>query len=397
MFLTVQTLLQQHLNRFAAQHRLSSDMLNAAVRLRDCRTAALGGHINSCPNGHIDQIAYNSCRHRSCPQCNSLAKARWLDGWKRRLLKTPHYHTIFTTPHELLPLWRYNKSVFADTLFAAASETLTELLADPKYLGARIGLLAALHTWSQTLAGHVHLHVLVTAGGLDKSGCWKKPIKSCLLPRKVLMIKFRGKFRAMLLARLDHGELRLPPDTSESRLRGLLNKVGRTIWNVKILERYDHGDGVAIYLARYLKGGPISNRRLVSQQDGRVSFRYRIPAQQSEDRNRQGEMSLTIDEFLMRLLEHVPPRRLQTVRGYGLYSGNQHSHLDAAHEALGDAPVERDGKPLSWQAFCESVGTADAGKCPLCGAKLVANRHFKRGPPPLVNSMHHLTPNDRVA
>lgn len=381
MCLTIQTLLQQHFESFAARHPLSLDMINAAVRMRDCRTAAMGGHINSCPEGHFDQIAYNSCRHRSCPQCNGLPRARWLEAWQRRLLPCPHHHTIFTTPHTLLPLWRYNKKVFADKLFAAASASLSELLADTKYLGGRVGLLAALHTWSQTLAGHVHLHVLVTAGGLDSSDNWCAAKKSCLLPRKVLMIKFRGKLRAMLLEALEKGELKVPPNTTLARLRGELNRLGRTVWNVKILERYDHGSGVATYLAQYLKGGPIGNGRLLALRDGEVLFRYRIPASPGSDRNRQGITHLLIDEFLGRLLEHVAPRGYQTVRGYGLYSGNQHSHLDAAHQALGNVLPEKEA-PLSWQDFCETAGHLDAGKCPVCGRDLVAHSHFARARSP---------------
>jgi hypothetical protein len=382
MGLTIQSLLQSHLDSFAARHRLSRDMLNAALRMRDCRTATMGGHVNSCPEGHFDQIAYNSCRHRSCPQCNGLTRARWLEGWRQRLLPCPHYHTIFTTPHDLLPLWRYNKALFADTLFAAASQTLVELLADPKYLGARVGLLAALHTWSQTLAGHVHLHVLVSAGGLDDRGHWRLPVKSCLLPRKVLMIKFRGKLRAKLIEKLDRGELVVPPDTSEAKLRGLLNKIGRIVWNVKILERYDHGRGVATYLAHYLKGGPIGNHRLLAEREGRVYFRYRVSAREGSDRNRQGVMNLSVDDFLARLLEHVPPRRFQAVRGYGLYCGNQHSRLGEAHEALGSEPPESDAAILSVEEFLEAAGQADAGKCPTCGAALVTHSHFERGRAP---------------
>lgn len=382
MGLTIQSLFQRHLDRFAGQHRLSGGMLNAAVRMRDCRTAAMGGHVNSCPEGHFHQIAYNSCRHRSCPQCNALPRARWLEGWKQRLLPCPHYHTIFTSPHDLLPLWRYNKRVFADTLFAAASQTLVELLEDPKYLGARVGLLAALHTWSQTLAGHVHLHVLVTAGGLDDRGHWRLPVKSCLLPRKVLMVKFRGKLRAKLIEKLDRGELVVPRDTTEARLRGLLNKIGRMVWNVKILDRYEHGSGVATYLAQYLKGGPISNRRLLSEREGRVYFRYRVSAGEGTDRNRQSEMNLAVDDFLARLLEHVPPRRFQTVRGYGLYSGNQHSRLGEAHQALGSEPPESGACVLGVEEFLESVEQSEVCKCPTCGARLVAHSHFERGRSP---------------
>ncbi len=381
MATTLQTLLQEHLDDFAQRHRLSLDMVRAAANLRACRTAAMGGHINSCPEGHFDEIAYNSCRHRSCPQCNGLPRARWLDGWKQRLLPCPHFHTIFTTPHELLPLWRYNKAVFADTLFAAASQTLRELLADEKYLGARVGILAALHTWSQTLAGHVHLHVLVTAGGLGSDGQWRVAKKSCLLPRKVLMIKFRGKLRAMILERLASGELQVPAETRLAKLRSLLNRLGRTVWNVKILPRYEHGNGVASYLANYLKGGPIGNHRILGERDGRVYFRYRMRSSDRSEPNHQGVTSLTIDDFLLRLLEHVPPRRLQTVRGYGLYSGNQHSHLAAAHVALGSAVPEVE-PPLSWQEFCEAAGISDAGRCPKCGKPLVSHAEFKRGRSP---------------
>jgi hypothetical protein len=381
MGVTIQQLLQEHFDSFAARHPLSRDMFYAAVQMRDCRTAAMGGHINSCPDGHFDQIAYNSCRHRCCPQCNGLSRARWLESWKQRLLPCPHYHLIFTTPHELLPLWRYNKAVFANKLFEAACQSLRELLDDPRYLGARAGLLAALHSWSQMLAGHVHLHVLCTAGGLDADGNWVEPKKSCLLPRQVLMRKFRGKFRALLLKALRKGELKVPPDTTAARLRGLLNRLGRTTWNVKILPRYDHATGVAKYLARYLKGGPISNRRLLAVRDGRVLFRYRMPATAGMDRTRQGIASLSVDEFLERLLEHVPPRRFQTVRGYGLYSGNQYSHLDQAYRGLSQVPPEPE-PPLSWQELCERAGHEEAGKCPICGKPLISHSHFARGRSP---------------
>jgi hypothetical protein len=388
MSVTIQQLLQEHFDGFAARHRLSPDMFHAAVQMRDCRTAAMGGHINSCPDGHFDQIAYNSCRHRCCPQCNSLPRARWLDGWQQRLLPCPHYHLIFTTPHDLLPLWRYNKEVFANKLFEAAARSLRELLDDPRYLGARAGLLAALHTWSQMLAGHVHLHMLCTAGGLDDEGNWVEPKKSCLLPRQVLMRKFRGKFCALLRQALNKGELQVPPDTTAARLRSLLNRLGRTTWNVKILPRYEHGSGVAKYLARYLKGGPIGNRRLLAVRDGRVLFRYRMPGSSGMDRARHGSTSLSVDEFLGRLLEHVPTRGFQTVRGYGLYSGNQHSRLDQAYRALGQVPPEQEPR-LSWQEFCERAGGAEAGKCPVCGKALVSHHHFERGrsPPQLAALM----------
>ena len=147
-------------------------------------------------------------------------------------------------------------------------------------------MLAGLHTWSQTLAAHVHLHVLVTAGGLDANQRWQPAVKNCLLPRKVLMIVFRGKFRAFTLKALQQGELRLPPSTTTNSWIGELNRLGRLPWNVKVFDRYQHGRGVARYLARYMRGGPIGNQRILSCEQGVVRFRYRVPSQQAGDRTR---------------------------------------------------------------------------------------------------------------
>jgi Transposase zinc-binding domain len=143
MALTVQAILQQHYAAFAASHPLAAYQRDAAERLRDCRTAALGGHWRSCPNGHVHTAHYNSCHHRSCPLCAALERERWLAGWKERLLDCPHVHTVFTTPQDLVPLWRYNKKVFPELLFHAATDALRELLGDPKYMGGLPGLLAA--------------------------------------------------------------------------------------------------------------------------------------------------------------------------------------------------------------------------------------------------------------
>lgn len=151
--LTIQSLLQKHYNNFATRHPISIDMHRAAMMLQMCRTAAMGGHCNSCPDGHFDELVYNSCRHRSCPQCGWLPREQWLYGWKHRLLRCPHHHCVFTLPHDLNPIWRYNKTEFSDLLFRTCSETLQELLGDEKYLGGRVGLLCALHTWNQAALG----------------------------------------------------------------------------------------------------------------------------------------------------------------------------------------------------------------------------------------------------
>ena len=383
MAVSLQTIVQQHFPDFAASHRLPSHMQRAAWAVKHCRTRELGGHVNSCPDGHYHQIAYNSCRHRSCPQCGWLPKEKWLDGWRKRLLPCPHHHVIFTVPHELNDIWRHNKSAFADTLFAAASKTLTELLGDTKYLGGRIGILAALHTWNQELQEHVHLHTIVTAGGLGNDGTWRKPKKKCLLPRKVLMIKFRGKFKAMLREKVRKGTVKLPTWMSQEQFDDLLKQLTNKPWNVKVYDAYRDGLSVATYLARYIKGGPIGNSRILSIDNGVVTFRYRLPARQGGDGKRQSVKRLPVDAFLARWFEHVPPKRFQTVRGYGLYSGNQHSRWKEAAAALGVGEVPIQKEQASWQEWCEAAGMVQACCCPHCGKQLISHHEFPagRGPP----------------
>jgi hypothetical protein len=353
-------------------------MLRAAFRIRDCRTALMGTHLVKCPDDHVCMIEYNSCKHRMCQTCNGFERVRWLHRWSQRLLPCPHHHVVFTVPHELLDLWRYNKRKFADILFAAASGALRKLLADPKYCGGRPGLLAALHTWSQTLAAHVHLHVLVTAGGLDEqTGRWLPTKRECLLPRKVLMIIFRGQFRALVLEALAAGELKLPPSQfkhspqSSTLWQNQLNRLGRIPWNVKVFGRYRDGRTVAVYLARYLRGGPIGNSRLISCDGQHVEFRSRVPAHEGQDCTRETTTKLTVLEFMRRLLEHVPERGTQTVRGYGLYSGNQHSRLAAAFSALGRQPPSAEHDKLDVAKWLIQQGRDPKSLCcPLCGKKL---------------------------
>lgn len=394
MALTVQAILQEHFQAFAETHPLAPYQRDAARQLRDCRTAALGGHWRSCPQGHVHTPHYNSCHHRSCPLCAALARERWLDAWKERLLDCPHSHSTLTTPQELIPLWRYNKKRFADLLFHAGTDTLRELLADAKYLGALPGLLAGLHTWGQQQQIHLHLHVLVTWGGLNAEGQWVQPRRRCLLPRQVLMEKFRGKFLASLRKALERGELVLPPDQSLAQTQSLLNRLGRVVWNAKIFDPYEHGRGVATYLARYLKGGPLSNGRLLDCRAGVVRFWYRDnrDRDEGETRGRRKILSLAVDQFLARLLEHVPPPGLQTVRAYGLYASSKHPQRALARAQRGQA-AEPVGRPkLQWWELCERLGLQVQRVCPVCGAPLLVHAPFPAGrfsrlappPPPLL-------------
>ncbi len=236
----------------------------------------------------------------------------WLAKQKGRILKCDHFHVIFTIPHELNPIWRLNTRLMINILFLSARDSLFELLGDEKYLGAKPGIIASIHTWTKTLILHPHIHCLVTGGGLTTNDTWKNARNNFLIPFDVLKINFRKRVRAAILAALSKNELKLPDEMTPQKLINLLNKLGRKKWNVSIREKYAHGKGVLTYLARYIRGGPISNSRIIKIENNTVTFNY--------GRKEKKIMELSITEFIERFLQHIPPKNAILVRCYGLYS-----------------------------------------------------------------------------
>jgi len=379
---TLRGIFQEHFEAYAERHRLPAYVHRAAYWIARCRTAELGGHVRRCPEGHVERAFYNSCHQRVCPQCQALATERWLERQRARLLACAHHHLIFTIPHELNALWCWNRAPMAKLLFGAVRDTLMELLHDPRYLGARPAFLAALHTWGRSLALHPHVHVLAADGGLDAEGDWVAPRRSHFLPARVLMLLFRGKFLAAIRAAAERGALQRPPDLSRERCRSLLNRLGRKKWNVHIRARYAHGEGGAAYLARYLKGGPLKNAQLLPAERGGVRFRYR-PHRDEDDAGAEPVlMNLSPEAFLARYLAHLPAPGLQTMRGYGLYGQRASALLDRARAGLGQAPAE-DPPVLRVEEFLARFRqTADASRCPRCGASLHFVSLIAHGPAP---------------
>jgi hypothetical protein len=367
--LTVQQILHQGYAAFERSHPLAAYVRKAVWALLVCRTAVLGGHIQACPEGHVERVWYNSCRHRLCPQCAWIQVERWLARQKARLLACDHYHVIFTLPAELRGLWLANVTAMTTLLFAAVRETLAELLGDEQYLGAQTGIIAALHTWSQTLVLHPHLHCLVTGGGLTDAGHWRPVRNGFLLPVRVVRAVFRGKLLAALRQGLAQGQLQIPEGRSRQQMENLLNKLGRTTWNVHIRERYAHGAGVLTYLARYIRGGPFANQRLVACAQDVVTFRYRVNGE-STDRRARGLMTLPIGEFIGRYLLHVPAPGTRVVRSYGLYAPTKQDTLAVCREHLGQEPMAAP-VVLDWQTACQARGDDHPERCPLCGRQLV--------------------------
>ncbi|MGH8058058.1 MAG: IS91 family transposase [Candidatus Entotheonellia bacterium] len=381
--LTLQTILQRGYAAYERSHPLPDYVRRAVWAILACRTAVLGGHVQACPEGHVERIWYNSCRHRMCPQCAWVQVERWLAKQKARLLACEHYHVIFTLPHELNELWLANVAGMTQLLFASVHDTLLELLGDAKYLGARPGIIATLHTWSQTLVLHPHIHCLVTGGGLTEGGDWVAVRHGFLLPMRVVMAFFRGKLLAAIRQGVAHGTLTLPAGRSRQQMENLLNRLGRAKWNVHIRERYPYGQGVLIYLARYLRGGPLSNRRLRACDGQQVVFAYEERAKAPGGQAQQRTMRLPLDQFIGRWLLHVPPPGAVLVRCWGLYAHTQGEALARCWPQVGHSP----GKvPVAGDGPLDARQGADAPleRCPVCGQPLVCTALIPRAgaPPP---------------
>jgi putative transposase/transposase-like zinc-binding protein len=384
--ITLQTIFQDAYPAYEQTHLLPAHVRRAARAIMQCRTAALGGHVQACPDGHVSRIWYNSCRHRSCPQCASLQTERWLAVQRTRLLACDHYHVIVTLPHDLNPLWLANVAVMTTLLFQAVRATLVELLAAPKYLGAQPGIIAALHTWSQTLVLHPHVHCLVTGGGLTPDGSWKAVRNGFLLPVRVVMAVLRGKLLAAIRQALAGEALVVPEGVRPQQLLNLLTRLGhpkKTKWNVHIRERYRHGAGVVTYLARYLRGGPIKNTRLVTYDGVCVTFTCRPRQEEADGSAAPQRLTLPVADFLQRWLLHVPVPQTRVVRSYGLYHPTQAEALAVCRTALGQPPVEVP-VALDWQTACAQRGDLHPERCPACGQLLVCTGVVPRGgaPPP---------------
>jgi hypothetical protein len=387
-FLTLQDIFCASYPEYECTHALPAHVRKAARAVMQCRTAALGGHVQACPDGHFTRIWYNACRHRSCPQCAYLQTERWLTRQQARLLACDHSHVIFTLPHDLNALWLANVPVMTTLLFQAVRDTLDTLLADPKYLGAQPGLIAALHTWSQTLVLHPHLHGLVTGGGLTPDGHWKAVRNGFLLPVRVVMAVFRGKMLDAIRRAFARDELVLPEAMRPQQFLHLLNRLGHaqtTPWNVHIRERYRHGAGVVTSLARSLRGGPLKNARLVAWDGDRVTFLSRVRREDGGSGSPALQrMTFPVADFLQRWLLHVPAPHTRTVRSYGLYHHTHPEALACCRVQVGQPPVVVP-VALDWQTVCAQRGDVHPERCPACGQLLVCTEVIPRAgaPPPV--------------
>ncbi|MGO8840052.1 MAG: IS91 family transposase [Methyloceanibacter sp.] len=370
--------------RRANAGHVSLGQLKVMSAIESCRTAALGGHVARCEKCAHTHIAYNSCRNRHCPKCQGAAAKEWLAEREAELLPVPYYHVVFTLPAPIADIAYQNKAVIYDILFKAAAETLITIAADPKHLGARIGLTAVLHSWGSALTHHPHVHVIVPGGGISLDGMrWISCRPGFFLPVRVLSRLFRRLFLENLVTAHGAGRLRFfgehAPLAGRDAFAACLAPLRKAEWVVYAKRPFGGPEAVLAYLSRYTHRVAIANSRLIALDDTGVTFKWKD--YRAKGRERFKVMTLAVDEFIRRFLIHVLPSGFHRIRHYGLFAnGGRTENIARARQLLnvpatqsqaGDADSTDDGEP---QALSHP--------CPCCGGRMIIIETFERGGAP---------------
>jgi putative transposase/transposase-like zinc-binding protein len=374
---------------FRATHHVSHEQERVLQAIARCRTAALGGHVEVCESCGTEQICYNSCRNRHCPKCQGQARAKWLAAEQARLLPVPYFHVVFTLPHSLNSLIRVNQRALYRLLFQAAAQTLQKFARDPQHLGAELGLTAVLHTWGQTLAEHIHVHCIVTGGGLSAEGTqWRSSHPRFLFAVAALSQVFRGKYLAGLKRLRAKHRLRFVGESAalaaDEAWTAFLSQLQHTAWVVYAKPPWGGPDQVLKYLSRYTHRVAIANQRLVFIGDGVVRFRYK-------DYRAGGAtkiMEVRAEEFLRRFLLHVVPSGFVRIRHFGLLANRARTNKLARCRyllAVRAAAVTSALLPPTGETSAAAPETATPARCPACGGGslwIIAVVAPQRGIPP---------------
>ena len=365
---------------------LSLAQLKVMSAIQNCRTAALGGHVEGCDDcGHL-RIAYNSCRNRHCPKCQGAAARTWLAEREADLLPVGYFHVVFTLPAEVADIAWQNKAVVYDLLFRAASETMITIAADPRHLGARIGITAVLHTWGSAMTHHPHVHMIVPGGGISPDGRrWIGARPAFLLPVRVLSKLFRRLFLTRLLELHAAGKLAFFGQSKGLGDRRAFVRhvapVRKKRWQVYAKAPFAGPEAVLAYLSRYTHRVAISNRRLIAFDAAGVTFRYRDYRRTGPER--QQVMTLDTHEFMRRFLLHVLPRGFHRIRHYGLLaSTTRKANVARARELLNVSPPPQPAEPVE--------PSDPLPPCPCCGGRMRIIETFARWSQPRAPPQAHM-------
>ena len=370
--------------RSANAGHVSLDQLKVMSAIERCRTAALGGHVERCEDCTYTTIAYNSCRNRHCPKCQSAAAREWLAEREAELLPVPYFHVVFTLPARIASIAYQNKAVVYDLLFKASSEAVLTIAADPEHLGARIGITAVLHTWGSTMTHHPHVHMIVPGGGIALDGKrWLSCQPRFLLPVPVLTKLFQGLMLAKLLAAHKAGRLTFFGQHAHLAERkafaAYLAPLRRINWYVYSKPPFGGPKAVLAYLSRYTHRVAISNRRLITFDQHGVTFRYKDYC--ADGRARYKRMTLATDEFIRRFLIHVLPKGLHRIRHYGLLARPSCAdNIARARELLAvSTPQDHDTEA----DIVDPIEPPNPSHpCPCCGGRMITIEIFERGSTP---------------
>jgi len=373
--LEVADIVRHHGPAYRAAHAddLSRSQHRVLAAIQACRTATLGGHVEQCTDCGLVRVAYNSCRNRHCPKCQGLARAQWLADRQAELLPVPYFHVVFTLPAPIAEIAFQNKAVVYDLLFKVTADTLRTIAADPRHLGAEIGVVAVLHTWGQTLCHHPHVHGIVPGGGIAPDGArWVPCRPGFFLPVRVLARLYRRLFLERLAAAFTTGRLRFfgnlarfgDPAVFAARLRSWR----RLAWVVYAKRPFGGPEQVLAYLGRYTHRVAIANSRLISLDQGRVSFRWK----DYRHHDKPKIMTLDADEFIRRFLLHVLPDGFRRIRHYGfLANGQRTAKLARVRALLAILPPARIPPPADYRERYARLTGRSLETCPDCGGRLV--------------------------
>ncbi len=364
--------------RRANAGRVSLGQLKVMSAIESCRTAALGGHVARCEKCSHTQIAYNSCRNRHCPKCQGAAAKEWLAERETELLPVPYYHVVFTLPAPISDIAYQNKAVIYDILFKASAEALITIAADPKHLGARVGVTSVLHSWGSALTHHPHVHMIVPGGGISLDGeRWVSCRPGFLLPVRVLSRLFRRLFLEKLIAA--HKQLQFfgnhAPLAKAQTFATHLAPLRRTEWVVYAKRPFGGPQAVLAYLSRYTHRVAISNRRLISLDDAGVTFKWKD--YRAKGRERAKVMTLATGEFIRRFLIHVLPGGFHRIRHYGLFAGIKRAdNITRARELLAVPKPQRQNAATN--AADSNEPQTLSHPCPCCGGRMIVIEIFER-------------------
>ena len=368
--------------RQANAGHVSLGQLKVMSAIESCRTAALGGHVARCEDCTYTTIAYNSCRNRHCPKCQGAAARAWLAEREAELLPVPYYHVVFTLPAAISDIAYQNKAVIYDLLFKVSAETMLTIAADPKHLGARIGMTSVLHTWGSALTHHQHVHMIVPGGGISLDGSrWVSCRPGFFLPVRVLSRLFRRLFLERLTAA--HQQLQFfgqhAPLANAQAFATYLAPLRKTEWVVYSKRPFGGPQAVLAYLSRYTHRVAISNSRLIAFDQHGVTFRWKD--YRTEGRDRYKVMTLDTHEFIRRFLIHILPSGFHRIRHYGLFASSKRvENIARARELLNEPASQAEAHKAAGPELDEPQ--TPSHPCPRCGGRMIIIETFARGSMP---------------